>query len=195
MRSTFTISKLLTATVLIWDCGVGVDAAPFVYELAPVMLTDVDTGDEYTVTGTITTSCNHCTLSSSEIVAYDVHVAGFVAFNFLETNLGQVVFARDALASPTQLFLSVPGPQQNPTLTLAAFEDAGLQQMTWQRDYSGIARVTYLNIRYPNIVNARFATPHNSKIPFVIATFVPEPSAIVLGAFGALILWRSKQLR
>ena len=130
-------SSLLTASTIVFALGgVSAHAGSFVYHVVPTTLMDIDSGQPYSVSGTITTNCINCTLSEANITEYNVEVSGPLSFTFTDTNPGQSTIVNNVVASPTELFIAVPGDSSD-TLVFDAADNSNpgctdcVQSLIW----------------------------------------------------------------
>lgn len=163
-------------------------AGSFEYLLVPFAMTEFDTGDEYTLSGTITTSCNDCLLDASNNIAHDLEVDGLVPHDFLGSS---PIVAMGTLATPTELALI--GTSSDLTFQDSAGDPICstncVQYVSWIRTI-GEDRVTYqfLDLDGDPFVNTHFTQPNDGagSANWVIGTIVPEPSGIGLAVVTCL---------
>ena len=169
-----------------------VAAQPFVYQAVPYTLVDVLTGDEYTISGTITTSCNVCEtgpgLEPTDIITdFNIEVSGPAGLVFDSTAGAFIVpggprNADQFSVSPSSIrildafeFLSFSND-----LTPGQFED-----IRWQRSSDGASSDIYFQ-NEPQLPARLVEFTILSEDPLVVATAVPEPCGVALSGLGCL---------
>lgn len=180
--------------------------AEFIYEAVPYVLalentlTGEPTGDEYMISGTITTSCNDCEtgagLGPTDIITdFYIEVSG----------PDGLVFDRmaDAFISPGgvgELFQFLVSPSSIQVLDAREFlsfstdlTDGQVEDIRWQRNSDGTSStVLFVNeADFPMAHLARLVIPGSD--PLLVATAVPEPSSVMLIGLGGLGLWYSRR--
>lgn len=166
------------------------NAAEFVYQAVPYVLTHASTGTQYTVNGTFTTDCNDCDTSSGEgpnIIDWQLHVDGPNPFTFTPSTSDLI--NDDFIATPASLSLS--------EFYLVTFnyvrggQDSYLSYSFNPSTIPNSGEVEYFN----NLSGFTRASAEGLSVDgsgrFVIGTFVPEPNAFVLGtlSFVGLAIW------
>lgn len=172
-------------------------AGSFVYDVVPVTLTDIDSGDQYSVSGTITTNCINCILTEANITEYSVDVAGPFSFTFTETNPGQSLIVNNVMASPTELFIAVPGNLSD-TLSLDAADNSNpdctscVQSLIWAGGDQALTLYIYGD---GDDLDPFVVADFTSDSTNLIATRIPEPSSALLLvlALSCVSLLRARQ--
>jgi hypothetical protein len=168
--------------------------ASFIYEVVPFVLTEGDIEDfKWTISGTIETDCNDCVLNASNVVDFDIlvdppHPA--LGFRFQSLDSGAYGYSRIVpgdprfapIATPTAIILPDPGDLLVEPLSRGSM-------LRWSLS-SGDARVDYGNANQ-QIGPGYSATAVSS---FVVATLVPEPSALSL-CFASFVFLTRRRLR
>ena len=184
---------LASVIVVAFSC-VAATAGSFVYDVVPVTLTDVNSGDQYSVSGTITTNCINCILTEANITEYSVDVAGPLSFIFTENNPGQSLIVNDVMASPTEL-------STTSVLSLDAADNSNPdctgcdQSMSWA--ILTQAQILYVYIDGDDLEPLVIAdsTPTSPNDDILIATRIPEPTSLGLlcmFAGAACTFWRTQ---
>jgi hypothetical protein len=169
----------------------------YLYEAVPYVLTDSDTGDEYTISGTITTSCNDCDTGSGLeptdiITGFNIEVSGPAGL-VIDSTAGAFIAgggprnADQISVSPSSITILEPiGNQLATFLQFSNNDTAGqFEDIRWQRrDDQMTSRVLYNNELQLPARPVEFA--FLSTDPLVVATAVPEPNGVVLGGLGLL---------
>jgi hypothetical protein len=161
--------------------------ASFIYEVVPFVLTEAEL--EWTISGTIETDCNDCVLNARNVVGFDILVDPpfeGVGFRFQSLDIDAYGYSRIVpgdpriapIATPTTIILPEPGNLVVEPLTRGAW-------LRWNLS-SGDVRVEYFNANQ-QVGPGYSATAISS---FVVATLVPEPSALSLCFAGFVFLPR-----
>lgn len=166
----------------------------YLYEAVPYVLTDPDTGDEYTISGTITTSCNDCDtgsgLNPTDIISgFHIEVSGPAGLVFDSTAgafiLGGGTRNADQISvSPSSITILEPVGNQLDTFLHFSNNDTDgqFEDIRWQDDGAS-GRVLFQN---EPLLPGRLAVASTFSNPLVVATAVPEPNGLVLGVLGCL---------
>jgi hypothetical protein len=173
------------------------------YEIVPRTLQPGD----YVVTGTIETDGTLGVLADVNIVDYDIQVAGPVPYNFLPTNAGSNLVLSQFTATQFELFVPATAGTSTNTISFNAADNELLdctnctQILAWFSNpfaFGGVTRVVYQHDDNPDdipSVDSLISFVHPSDI--LVATIVPEPSAVALMALGLLGLlgfgWRRRR--
>ncbi len=163
----------------------------FVYETVPYVLTELTTGDEYTLSGAITTSCNDCStdsLSPVEIISgFRIEVTGPSGFVFDSTTGAVILPATDGFTvSPTSISL-----MEFDSLIFDQSTDSDMIGVGWFGFVSN--QPPFVTYPGPGGVDAFADFPDAIGGPFVVATFVPEPSANMLVGLATIGLMLSRR--
>jgi hypothetical protein len=180
--------------------------AQFNYEAVPYILalentlTGDPTGDEYTISGTITTSCNDCEtgagLSPTDIITnFNIEVGGpdglvfdKMADAFISPGGAEEFFHFSVTPSSIQIVDTREFLSFSKDLT-----DGQVEDIRWQRNSDGTSStVLFVNeADFPMAHLARLVIP--SSDPLLVATAVPEPGSVMLIGLGGLGLWYSRR--
>ena len=162
--------SVVIASVIAFSCMTA-KAGSFVYEAVPYVLIDPNTPDQpYTISGTFTTNCNDCNLiSGSGLIDWDIEIDGPVPFNSTPENVDTIFLFGEVTATPTQIVLE-PSSGANGISNLFFFSDEGT--ISWERFDPGNT-IFYANSSVNAVVN-----PIGEDV--VVATFIPEPSSLLL---------------
>jgi hypothetical protein len=200
-----TIFKTFIITITFSFLAAESKGGSFVYDVVSITLTDLFTGDEYLVSGTITTGCNNCVLTENDIIEYDVAVTGTLPFNFDPFNPNATARMQNVHASPTEIFIASPGSSFDRQV-FESFDDSDpgcnlpncadfAQKIIW-----GTANQTGISVAYDfrdsNLSQMASASFFDDTMPgdVVIAVRVPGPTSIRLLLIGLVIALTCRRL-
>ncbi len=142
------------------------------------------------IQGTITTDGTIGTITASDITGWNVNVfdSSHALLLTLDNGNSQIKLVTPIgglTATPTELELPTQPPALGPD-SLAFFESQSGPYMVWQ--FVNPTLATIGSGTNGSINDNSFFLAHSTMTPYVIATAVPEPSSIALGAVGAAAL-------
>jgi hypothetical protein len=168
----------------------------FVYQAVPYVLSD-DGGNEYTISGTFTTSCNDCAtgsgLSPTDIItAFHVEVNGPTSLEFDSTAGGYLIDSPAIGLTVTPANIQLPNDLEQLIVERndAPFQGGG----GWLKGYSAVAVPDRIQFAGPNGESPQAEFPLSSD-PLIVATYVPEPNTLVLGGLACVGLLTFRRQR
>lgn len=167
--------------------------AEYLYEAVPYVLADPDTGQEYTLSGTVTTSCNNCDTGSGLeptdiITGFYIEVSGPAGLVFDSTAGASIApggprNADQIAVTPSSIQVLDAFASTNEFLSFANLRaDGQFEDIRWQ-DGGASGRALFQN---EPLLAGRLVEALILSDTLVIATAVPEPSGVVLGGVSCL---------
>jgi PEP-CTERM motif len=179
-------------------CAATARAVPseFVYQAVPYVLLDGG-GNEYTISGTFTTSCNDCStgggLSPTDIITgFHIEVSGPTSLEF-DSTAGGYLIVNDAIGfTVTPASIQLPNELEQLIVERndAPFQGGG----GWFKGYLADALPDRIQFAGPGGESPHAEFPLSSD-PLIVATYVPEPGSLVLGGMASVGLLTFRRRR